>query len=67
MTVFWAALTGALTGGLAVAIVAWMTLKVQRHKRHIADLRKVADRYSMASPWWKRWHQPREEWDRSWS
>lgn len=62
MTVFWAAFAGVLVGLIVVIVV-----KVRRYNRNLVELRKIADRFSMTSPWWKRWYQPREEWDRRWS
>lgn len=60
MMAFWGAFAGALA---AVAMVAGVVATVRRHNRALAELRKVAHRYRVPSPWWKRWYQPVEEWD----
>lgn len=67
MTTLWAAFAGALAAAALAGVTVAMLLKVRRYNRNLAELRKIADRFSMPSPWWKRWYQPREEWDRGWS
>ena len=67
MTAFWLTFAATLAAGVVIAAVVGMTLTVRRHNRKIAELRRVADAYGMPSPWWKRWYQPYEQWDRRWS
>jgi anti-sigma-K factor RskA len=67
MTAFWTMFAAALAAGAVLAGVVAMTLKVRRYNRNLAEIRRIADAYHMQSPWWKRWYQPYERWDRRWS
>lgn len=63
MTVFWITFAAVLAAGA----VAAMRRTVRRHNRKIDEIRRLADSYCIPSPWWKRWYQPYEQWDRRWS